>query len=59
MALHKADGKRSAVEYVKSVSYPLLGTTITVTDEVDVSLVKPRPRKYEQAGAANTTAAEK
>jgi succinate dehydrogenase / fumarate reductase flavoprotein subunit len=57
MALYQADGKRTAVNYVRSLDYPLLGKTIHVTDEVDVSLVKPRPRKYETAGAASATAA--
>ena len=38
------------------VDYPLLGKTIRVTDDVDVSLVKPRPRRYETAGAASTAA---
>lgn len=58
MALYRSDGKRSQVEYVKSVSYALLGQSITVTDEVDVGLVKPRPRKYEQAGAASAAKAK-
>ena len=57
MALYRPDGKRSSVAYVRSVTYALLGKSITVSDEVDVSLVKPRARKYEQAGASS--AAEK
>ena len=31
------------------------GKTVKVTDEVDISLVKPRPRRYETAGAASAT----
>jgi succinate dehydrogenase / fumarate reductase flavoprotein subunit len=57
IALYAADGKRTAVNYVRSLEYPLLGKTVHVTDAVDVSLVKPRPRKYETAGAASATAA--
>ncbi len=49
-------GDRSAVRYVRSFDYSLLGKTIHVTDDVDVSLVKPRARRYETAGAASTTA---
>jgi succinate dehydrogenase / fumarate reductase flavoprotein subunit len=33
-----------------------MGKTVHVTDEVDISLVKPRARKYEQAGAASAAA---
>ncbi len=44
---------KSAVSYVRTLDYPLLGKTIRVTDEVDISLVKPRARKYETAGAAS------
>jgi succinate dehydrogenase / fumarate reductase flavoprotein subunit len=56
MALYKDEGKRSSVQYVRSLEYALLGETVRVTDEVDVSLVKPRARKYEQAGAASAAA---
>jgi succinate dehydrogenase / fumarate reductase, flavoprotein subunit len=57
MALYREDGKRSRVEYVRSLDVPLLGKTLRATDEVDVSLVKPRARRYETAGAASKTAA--
>ena len=40
----------------RELDYPLLGKTTHVTDEVDVSLVKPRPRRYETAGAASAAA---
>ncbi len=57
MALYGASGKRSSVQYVRSLDYSLLGKPVHVTDEVDISLVKPRARKYETAGAASATAA--
>lgn len=57
MALYKDDGKRSSVDYVRALDYPLNGKTVHVTDEVDISLVKPRARRYETAGAASATAA--
>ncbi|MBX3199827.1 MAG: succinate dehydrogenase flavoprotein subunit [Labilithrix sp.] len=56
MALYKDDGKRSSVDYVRELEYPLHGKNVRVTDEVDVSLVKPRPRRYETAGAASASA---
>jgi succinate dehydrogenase / fumarate reductase flavoprotein subunit len=54
MALYEkgASGK-SAVKYVRGLEYGLLGKTVRVTDDVDISLVKPRARKYETAGAAS------
>jgi succinate dehydrogenase / fumarate reductase flavoprotein subunit len=58
MALYREDGRRSAVEYRRALEYPLLGRTVRVTDDVDVSLVKPRPRRYETAGAASASASE-
>ena len=45
-----------AVRYVRSFDYSLLGQSTHVTDEVDVSLVRPRVRKYESAGAASGAA---
>ena len=59
MALYDegASGK-SAVKYVRALDYPLLGKTVHVTDEVDISLVKPRARKYETAGAASGRSGE-
>jgi succinate dehydrogenase / fumarate reductase, flavoprotein subunit len=56
MALYNQEGKRSSVNYVRALDYPLLGKTMHVTDEVDVSLVKPRARRYETAGAASAAA---
>jgi succinate dehydrogenase / fumarate reductase flavoprotein subunit len=52
-ARHKEVG---SVDYIKSFDYVCGGKSVHVTDEVDVSLVKPRERKYEQAGAASAVA---
>jgi succinate dehydrogenase / fumarate reductase flavoprotein subunit len=51
LALYQQDGKRSHVNYVRQIGQ--------ATDAVDVSLVKPRPRRYEQAGAAASASAAK
>ena len=56
MALYKEDGSRSEVNYVRALDYNLCGKALHVTDEVDISLVTPRARKYEQAGAASAAA---
>jgi succinate dehydrogenase / fumarate reductase flavoprotein subunit len=56
MAFYRPDGRRSSMDYVRGFDYPLLGKTVRVTDEVDVSLVKPRARRYETAGAASAMA---
>jgi succinate dehydrogenase / fumarate reductase flavoprotein subunit len=54
MALYEeGTSGKSSVKYVKGLDYPLLGKTVHVTDAVDISLVKPRARKYETAGAAS------
>ncbi|HKQ67897.1 MAG TPA: succinate dehydrogenase flavoprotein subunit, partial [Polyangiaceae bacterium] len=53
LARHKAVG---SVEYIKSFDYTCAGKSVHVTDEVDISLVTPRERKYEQAGAASAVA---
>jgi succinate dehydrogenase / fumarate reductase flavoprotein subunit len=52
-ARHKEVG---SVDYIKSFDYTCAGKSVHVTDEIDVSLVKPRERKYEQAGAASAVA---
>jgi succinate dehydrogenase / fumarate reductase flavoprotein subunit len=57
LAFHQSEGGKDSVRYERFFAYPLLGKTITVTDEVDISLVKPRARKYEAAGAASAAAA--
>jgi len=58
MAFHKAgaNGENDAVRFVRAVDYTLLGQRVEVKDEVDTTLVRPRPRKYETAGAASTAA---
>jgi succinate dehydrogenase / fumarate reductase flavoprotein subunit len=57
LAFHDEGPKTSVVRYERGFSYPLLGKSIAVTDDVDISLVKPRARKYEAAGAASAAAA--
>jgi succinate dehydrogenase / fumarate reductase flavoprotein subunit len=58
LAFHEGatNGTPDRVRYVRDFDYALLGNTVHVTDEVDISLVKPRARKYETAGAASATA---
>ena len=58
LALHEKASPTSAtgVRFVREFDYALLGERIHVTDAVDVSLVRPRARKYEAAGAASTAA---
>ena len=56
LALHQKAGANGAsgVRFVREFDYALLGERIHVTDAVDVSLVRPRARKYDAAGAAST-----
>jgi succinate dehydrogenase / fumarate reductase flavoprotein subunit len=56
LAVHEQKG---AVKYVRALDYSINGQSIHVTDAVDVSLVAPRERKYEQAGAASAAATGK
>jgi succinate dehydrogenase / fumarate reductase flavoprotein subunit len=59
LAFHSAgaqDGAHDGVRFAREFDYDLLGARVHVTDAVDVSLVRPRPRKYETAGAATPTA---
>jgi succinate dehydrogenase / fumarate reductase flavoprotein subunit len=59
LAMHKeGPNGHGQVNYVRELSYNINGKPLTVSDAVDVSLVKPRPRKYETAGAASATAAD-
>ena len=55
LAFHEgaSSGSPDSVRFVRELDYALLGETVHVTDAVDVSLVRPRPRKYETAGAAS------
>lgn len=54
LAFHEsgADGRPDAVHFSRQVEYPLLGERIVASDAIDASLVRPRVRKYETAGAA-------
>jgi succinate dehydrogenase / fumarate reductase, flavoprotein subunit len=58
LAFHKSAGKggHDRVEYRRSLEYSLAGQRVTVTDAIDTTLVKPRARRYETAGAASATA---
>ena len=59
MALHQGaqNGTHASVKYVRELEYDLLGTRVKATDAVDISLVRPRARKYDTAGAASSVAA--
>lgn len=56
LARHEEKG---AVTFIREFDYACAGQSVHVTDAVDTSLVKPRERKYEQAGAASAQAAGK
>jgi succinate dehydrogenase / fumarate reductase flavoprotein subunit len=58
LAFHEgaSNGTPDRVRYVKELDYTLAGQRVHVTDAVDTSLVRPRPRKYETAGAASAVA---
>ncbi len=55
LAFHDASSgsAHDGVRYVREFDYALLGRPVHVTDAVDSSLVRPRPRKYETAGATH------
>jgi succinate dehydrogenase / fumarate reductase flavoprotein subunit len=55
LALHQpaANGAPDGVRFVREIDTSTLGQGNHVTDRVDLSLVRPRARKYETAGAAN------
>jgi succinate dehydrogenase / fumarate reductase flavoprotein subunit len=55
LAFHDGAGAASGVRFAREFDYALLGERIHVTDAVDLSLVRPRPRKYETAGAASAS----
>jgi succinate dehydrogenase / fumarate reductase flavoprotein subunit len=59
LAFHEsaANGTPDRVRYVREFDYALLGARVHVTDAVDTTLVRPRARKYETAGAASAAAA--
>jgi succinate dehydrogenase / fumarate reductase flavoprotein subunit len=56
LAFYKQDGARSHVDYRREFDYSVSGKSLHITDSIDISLVEPRARKYEQAGAASATA---
>jgi succinate dehydrogenase / fumarate reductase flavoprotein subunit len=56
MAKHEQKG---SVKFIREFDYGIAGKSIHVTDAVDTSLVAPRERKYEQAGAASAAATGK
>ena len=56
LAKYKGEGE---VEFIRAFDYSCAGQPVHVTDAVDTSLVAPRERKYEQAGAASATATGK
>jgi succinate dehydrogenase / fumarate reductase flavoprotein subunit len=47
------------VKFIREFDYSCAGQSVHVTDAVDTSLVAPRERKYEQAGAASAAATGK
>jgi succinate dehydrogenase / fumarate reductase flavoprotein subunit len=51
--------KKGEVNFIREFDYAIGGQSIHVTDAVDTSLVAPRERKYEQAGAASAAATGK
>ncbi len=59
LAMHQGaqNGSPDAVRYVRELDYAMNGERVHATDAVDTSLVRPRPRKYETAGAASAVAA--
>jgi succinate dehydrogenase / fumarate reductase flavoprotein subunit len=46
LAFSKADG---GVDFVRAIDHSICGKSLHATDEVDTSLVKPRPRVYGRA----------
>ena len=54
LARHKGPG---AVEFLRAFDYTCAGQAVRVTDEVDVSQVKPRERRYEKAAAPGAAGA--
>ncbi len=57
LAFHAEQGNgRSEVKFVREFDYTVAATSFHATDKVDISLVAPRARKYETAGAASAAA---
>ena len=49
-------GGEGSVKFIRQFDYSCAGQPVHVTDAVDTTLVTPRERKYEQAGAASAIA---
>jgi succinate dehydrogenase / fumarate reductase flavoprotein subunit len=59
LAFHQSgEGKEGhdSVVYERTLEYSLAGQRVQVSDAVDTTLVVPRARKYETAGAASAAA---
>ncbi len=54
LAMYDKDGPR----FIRELDYECAGKSLHITDAVDTTLVKPRARKYDTAGAASTTTAQ-
>ncbi|NOU27814.1 MAG: succinate dehydrogenase flavoprotein subunit [Polyangiaceae bacterium] len=57
LAFYGENGNKSEVKYVREFDYNVAGKPLHATDKVDITLVTPRARKYETAGAASAVAA--
>ncbi|MGK3998718.1 succinate dehydrogenase flavoprotein subunit [Sorangium sp. So ce1024] len=55
LARHEEKG---AVRFIREFDYVCAGQSVHVTDAVDTSLVAPRERKYDQAGAASAASVQ-
>jgi succinate dehydrogenase / fumarate reductase, flavoprotein subunit len=56
LAFYSEKGPRSAVQFKREFGYNVAGKALQATDQIDITLVEPRARKYETAGAASATA---
>ena len=60
LAFHKdVGGGHNDINFVRGFDHTIAGKPHHATDAVDLSLVKPRTRKYETAGAANSVVDDK
>jgi succinate dehydrogenase / fumarate reductase, flavoprotein subunit len=55
LARHEEKG---SVKFIREFDYSCAGQSVRVTDAADTSLVTPRERKYEQAGAASAASVQ-
>jgi succinate dehydrogenase / fumarate reductase, flavoprotein subunit len=56
LGFYNENGARSQVQFKREFDYNVAGKSLHATDQIDYSLVEPRARKYETAGAASATA---